>query len=225
MKTQRPPTPWRATLACLALAAAASLAQAAPVTFNFSGVVTAVGGDGSGLFASTFSTGQAVEGSWTFDTTATGTSLLSYVTAYAASFSVNIGGQTFGGTGQYRVFDNAGAAGDGFSVNEEGGGYSVPAALSPLVASTFFLQMLGMPDDTLASQDLLLNPGALWPLANPSYAPNGLRLDNPNDGSYGLLYFSVTELSNAVPEPGTAALVAGALLACGAARRRPRAAS
>ena len=214
----------RGALASLGLAAATVLApavaQASPITVNFSGVVTSVGDDGSGLFASTFAAGQAVQGSWSFDSAATGTQQLSYDTSYPATFSVTIGGQTFGGDIEYRIFDDAGAGGDGFSIVNEDADYSVPVGLSPLVASTFFLQMLGMPTTTLSGQGLVTDPAALWNLANPSYAPNGLRLDNPTDGSYGLLYFAVTDMSNAVPEPGTVPLVAGALLALGASVRR-----
>lgn len=214
----------RGAMASLGLVTVSALvpavAPASPITVNFNGVVTSVGDDGSGLFGSTFAAGQAVQGSWTFDSAATGTQQLSYVTSYAATFSVTIGGQSFGGDIEYRIFDDAGVGGDGFSIVNEDADYSVPAGLSPLVARTFFLQMLGMPDTTLSGQGLVTDPAALWQLANPAYAPNGLRLDNPTNGSYGLLYFAVTDMSNAVPEPGTVPLVAGALLVLGASVRR-----
>jgi hypothetical protein len=196
------------------LATLSPAAQAVPLTYYFSGQVTSLSDDNSGTFASTFALGQAVSGSWTFDSAATGTSILPYATSYASTFTVTIGTQTFSGVSEYRIFDDAPGGGDGFSVINEAGTYSAPA-LGPLTPRTFFLQNLGMPTSTLASQALVLDPAAIAGLASPAYAPNGLRLDNP-DGSYGLLYFSAA----VVPEPSSAWLAVSALVVAGAVWRR-----
>lgn len=207
----------RPLAAALLAASLAAPAAAVPVVAHFHGVVTAVfGDDSSGVFASTFSLGQWVSGTWTFDTTAVGSSLLPSVTAYASTFTVNIGGQVFSGESQYRIFDNDPGADDGYSIVNEWGSYTGPS-LGPLFPSTFFVQFLGMPADTLASQALVTDPEAIGGLANPGYAPNGLRLDN-RDGTFGGLYFSV--LPGELPEPGSLGLTALALAVLGWRRRK-----
>jgi len=204
------------------LAAAAAFAftlaptQAAPLTFDFSGTVTTLlSDDSSGTFGANFSVGQSVAGSWTFDSTAVGVPSLPYLTSYSSTFVVKVGAHTFSGSSEYRIFDD-GPGGDGFSVINETGTYAIPA-LGPLTARTFFVQFLGMPTSTLASQALVLDPAAIASLANPFYAPNGLRLDNP-DGTWGGLYFSAA----VVPEPTSGALLACGLLLTGTLLRRRR---
>ncbi len=200
----------------LSLTLALAPAQAAPLTFNFSGTVSAIlSDDSSGTFGANFSLGQSVAGSWTFDSNAVGVPSLPYLTSYASTFVVTIGARTFSGSSEYRIFDN-GPGGDGFSVINETGTYAIPP-LGPLTASTFFVQFEGMPTSTLASQALVLNPAAIASLANPNYAPNGLRLDNP-DGSWGGLYFTAA----VVPEPASGALLACGLVLTGQLLRRRR---
>lgn len=206
-------------LTTLAAAAALALpllpAQAAPLTFHFSGTVSAIlSDDSSGTFGANFAVGQAVSGSWTFDSDAVGTATaLPYLTTYASTFEVTIGTHSFSGSAEYRIFDNAPGGGDGFSVINETSSYTIPP-LGVLQPRTFFVQFLGMPTSTLSSQALVLDPAAIAALANPLYAPNGLRLDNP-DGSYGALYFS----ASVVPEPQAGLLMVCGLLAGGAALR------
>ncbi len=202
--------------AAAALTFACAAAQAVPLTFGFTGKVTGIlSDDSSGTFGANFSVGQDVTGSWTFDSGAVGLPRLPYLTSYDSTFVVTIGSRTFSGNSEYRIFDD-GPGGDGFSVINESGTFAIPP-LGPLTATTFFVQFVGMPASTLASQALVLNPAAIAALANPNYAPNGLRLDNP-DGTWGGLYFSAA----VVPEPASGALLAGGLALVGQLLRRRR---
>ena len=211
------------------VAAAATLlalqapAQAAPITIGFSGTVSSVfGDDSSGTFAATFTVGQAVNGTFTFDSLAVGTPFVGLnLTEYAATFEASVGAKKFFGPIDYRIFDNAGAAQDGFNVVAENGNYSIDPTtpVGSMVPSTFFLQFLGMPNATLASQALVLDPAALVPLYDPFYAPHGFRLDN-KDGTYGAAYFNIS----VVPEPGNLALLVAGLGLVGMVVRRRRAA-
>lgn len=188
----------------LAVVLSASAVSAAPIlTFTFSGKVsTIISDDGSGTFGANFAVGDAVTGSWTFDAAATQNPILPYASAYDATFSVTISGKTFSGGAEYRIFDDApGGGDDGFSVVNETGTFTGPS-LGSLQPRSFFLQFLGMPTTTLLNQNIVTNPDVLMPLANPTYAPHGFRLDNPRDETFGGLYFTIDSVRR-VPEPST----------------------
>ncbi|HWA29221.1 MAG TPA: hypothetical protein VG734_26460 [Lacunisphaera sp.] len=208
-------------LPLVAMAGLIGSARADMLTYNFSGQVsTILHDDSANTFSSTFAVGNAVNGTFTIDTTASGTPLLPWVTAYAASFTLNIDGQLFSGSAQYRIFDNA-SDGDGFSIINESGTYSSPA-LGNLVSETFFLQYLGMPTSTLSDQSLIPDPTALIPLANPLAGPHGLRLHTRGGDAedYGALYFTVDSVTG-VPDSGaTVGLLGAALLSLGVLQRR-----
>ncbi|HEY8994709.1 MAG TPA: VPDSG-CTERM sorting domain-containing protein [Lacunisphaera sp.] len=195
-------------------------AQADPVTFHFSGQVSAIIHDDiANTFSANFAVGDSVTGSFSFDTSASGTVIFPYLESYPASFNAYVNGHHFFGGAQYRIF-NDGPGGDGFSIVNEDGSYSAPA-LGTLVPSTFFLQFLGMPTSTLSDLSLVTDPAALVPLADPWYAPNGLRLYNrSNSDDYGALYFTIDSVK-AVPDSGaTLALLGSTLLGIAALRRR-----
>jgi len=183
---------------------ASAVSLASPLTFTFQGQVSSIiSDDSSGTFGANFAVGDSVSGSWTFDTTATQNPLLPYASYYEATFNAIVSGKNFFGAAEYRIFDD-GPGGDGFSVINETGTYTAPT-LGPLTPSTFFVQFLGMPTTTLSDQSIVTNPAGLFSFYNPSYAPHGLRLDNP-DGSYGGLYFTISSV-NQVPEPSTGLLL------------------
>jgi|GEM_PF-4398766 len=191
-------------------------ASAAPITVEFSGVVTTIISDDSGnFFTSAFAIGDPVSGSWTFDSGALPTSSAADLAIYPASFKASVNGLLFSGPAEYRIFNDSGVD-DGFSMINEKGTYTAPV-VGPLIPRTFFVQFVGMPVGTLADTSLVLDPAALFPLAT-NIAPHGLRLDHP-DGSFGGLYFSVDSLK-IVPEPGTWIMAAAALGCLAAARRR-----
>ncbi len=211
----------------LALAASLflSAAQAGPIIKTlFQGQVSSiVRDDNNGDFGNTFSVGNAVSGYWEFDAAAAGTNFAPFLTAYPATFSVTINGQTFSGPADYRIFNDSpfNGANDGFSVINESGTFSSPS-IGSLVAETFFFQALGMPTTTLNDLSIVNNPGALFPLANPGLAPNGLRLHNrEQSGDYGLLYFTINSMET-VPEPSTLTLLFGAGIGFLNAKRRAR---
>ncbi len=213
-----------ATLARLSLLAAWTLtAAAAPVTVYFTGSVSnLIADDSSNTFSANFAVGDPVSGSFSFDTTSAAISTSPDLAIYPASFMVKIGKTSWSGPAEYRIFNDAGAGGDGWSIINEDGTYTGPS-LGPLVPRTFFIQFLAMPNSTLPNTNLVANPAALVPLADPNYAPNGLRLDN-RDGTFGALYFTLDSVS--IPEPGT--WTAGAALALAVATqalRRRRASS
>ncbi|TPW13562.1 MAG: hypothetical protein FD130_1546 [Halothiobacillaceae bacterium] len=168
-----------ASAALVAAALFVSTAEAAPVlTYNFSGSVSSIiSDDNSGTFGANFSVGDAV------DAAAAQNALLPYASYFDSTFNAIVSGKSFSGSAQYRIFNDApGGGDDGFSVINESGTYSAPV-LGPLVARTFFIQFLGMPTTTLSDLSIITDPASLASLANPAYAPHGLRLDNP-DGSF-----------------------------------------
>lgn len=211
----------RSVLPLVALAGLLGSARADMLTYNFSGQVsTILHDDSANTFSSTFAVGNAVNGTFTIDTAAAGTPLLPWVTAYAASFTLDINGQLFAGSAQYRIFDDA-SDGDGFSIINETGTYSSPA-LGSLISETFFLQFLGMPTNTLSDQSLIPDPTAFIPLADPLAGPHGLRLHTRGGDAedYGALYFTVDSVTG-VPDSGaTVGLLGAALLGLAALHRR-----
>jgi hypothetical protein len=211
-----------ATLAGAACFAWASPAQAAPVTVAFAGTISSIlSDDSSGAFGAAFAVGDAVSGTFTFDSAAVGVPAVGLnLTAYAATFSADINGVKVGGSTDYRIFNDAGPAQDGWNIVAENGAYAIDPTtpVGTLTASTFFLQFVGMPEATLADEGLVLNPAALTPLANLSYAPHGFRFDN-RDGTFGGAYFNISSVT-VVPEPGGLLLVALAGALAAAVRRR-----
>ena len=211
-----------ATLAAAACCAWAPTVQAAPVTVAFAGTISSIlSDDSSGAFGAAFAVGDAVAGTFTFDSTAVGVPAVGLnLTAYAASFSATINGVKVGGNTDYRIFNDAGPAQDGWSIVAENGAYAIDPTtpVGTLTASTFFLQFLGMPGATLPDEGLVLNPAALTPLADLGYAPHGFRFDN-SDGTFGGAYFNISSVT-LVPEPGGLLLVALAGVLAAATRRR-----
>lgn len=201
---------------------AAPAAQAAAVSFNFAGSILAlIADDSSNTFSANFAVGDAVSGTFSFDTDALGVDIFpGTLRTYASSFNATISGHAFSGASEYRIFNNAPGGDDGFSIINETGSYSAPT-LGPLQARTFFLQFLGMPVGTLADLDIVTDPAALFSLAT-NYAPHGFRLDSTRDDSFGGAYFSITSVTR-VPEPGSWSLVLLAMAgtAAGSKRRQP----
>jgi hypothetical protein len=208
-----------AAAAALLIGLTAPAAQAAVVSFNFAGTISAlISDDSSHTFSANFAVGDAVSGSFSFDTGAAGVEVFpGTLKTYASSFAATVSGKAFSGASEYRIFDNSGS-GDGFSIINETGTYSAPV-LGPLVARTFFLQFLGMPIGTLSDLDIIADPSALFSLAT-NVAPHGFRLDSTLDNSFGGAYFNITSVTG-VPEPGSGALAALGLWLAGAATRRP----
>ena len=195
-------------------------AKANLLSFDYSGQVSAIHDDLAGTFSSNFAVGNSINGTFTIDTNATGSLLISpYLKSYPISFTADINGHDFYGAAEYRIFNN-GPGGDGFSIINEHRDYVAPV-LGNLVPRTFFIQFLGMPTTALTDLSLITDPVSLVPLANPSYAPNGLRLDNKaNPDDYGALYFTVNSV-RAVPDTAsTIALLGISFLGLGLIRHR-----
>lgn len=190
---------------------ASGSATAVPLTFAFTGEVTGVAHHNAGIFAANFAVGDPITGKFTFESTALPLGTAPEQAAYPATFSATVSGHDFGGPAEYRIFNDIPPRGDGFQINNDDGTFTGPV-LGGLVPTTFFIQFVGMPPSTLADTSLVVDPVSIFPLYDPFYAPHGLRMDNPADGAYGLLTFSVDNLTR-VPDSGGLSLLGIGMLA------------
>lgn len=194
-------------IACALALAAASAAQAAPVTFQFTGVL-----DSSDV--SSYAAGTTVSGQFTYDTDTApamdaqslgdGFSLITYLSIAPDSMLLNIGEDAYTFTNlNVAIVDSTGGAEGGEALSLLGDGASVNGVAGSMAGlSLAFVSMGTNPDVLTLALPSSLN---LADFDAPVISPVGtLFTDMSNNGPTAS--FTVTSLTQAtpVPEPGSA---------------------
>ena len=196
-------------------------AQAAPITFSFTGTITSIN-DPLNAFAG-ISSGTAFSGSYTFDSTtpdADGSETVGRYAGALQAFTLNIGAYslTFPGEGspnQVVVRNNIGAGGTIDTYN----------VLADFVAFGGYgdFDLLGLggqgPNTVFGSDALPSTPDFFADLATTTF---WLDLKEQSKGSTGALRGTLTALTTttSVPEPGVLGLLGLGLLGLGLMRRQ-----
>jgi hypothetical protein len=202
----------------------AGTCQAVPITFNFSGAVTRVN---PGLLG-TFSIGQSIVGSYTFESTTPGQSFSpggildpsityypSVLTAYSASFgSYTVG---LGGTGSYnRTFVVNHDPGSGADVYNVENVLPSGATVAGLVPGSIFFSFNDNTGSALSNGSL---PQTTDDLSAFGFLAHG-ALDFLAGGDLVRVEFLISSVSTSVAEPATLGLMALGLAGLGFVRRR-----
>jgi hypothetical protein len=216
----------------IATTALCGVASAAPITFYYSGAITNVSGT-----PGTFSVGQSVSGSYTFDTSTPATIAASNLSLYlvAATGTLNIAGLS-GSTQSYQnsffVVNNTAPGGGqdrlafGSLVGTLSGQISVSNTLTPvmLALQNVTIDLRDASGTALTNTDLPLTVPDLSSFSSRTGTAMFYEVFGPDQGQFGNVQFSLDTLtaspSAGVPTPGALALLGFGLLGLGGLRRK-----
>jgi hypothetical protein len=200
--------------ACVALLGPASV-YAGPITYTYTGLVTIV----NPALAPTFSGGQTISGTFTYDDSGPdlNPNITNVYTIATTANSAQIGGYSVSGSG-FVNFNDFGI-GDGVENIVSGLSGAPVAGLSPV--------SMAFTADGGASNLFNASGAGTLPLLIPAFSnftttTFNIRFGNPNDSI--LVFGTLTSLAvaqpAAVPEPGTMLLLGGGLAALAAWRKK-----
>lgn len=200
------------------LAAPGVPASAAPITFDFTAVITSV----DAALASAFTSGQLVSGSYSFESTSSGSSIAFGLGYPLTSFAGIAGSYAFSVTGStcICVRDNWSGPDDWYAVGGSMSGSSI-GSYGPLFQEIHLMDSGG---GMLASDDLPLTPPVI-PTGAGDLAFMRFGFRDPGAGQSAYMQADLTSLTfegdvETIPEPGTIFLL-GCGLAALLCRRRP----